>query len=99
MTISFQSMIIRDFNTGRAGFDPDKADTIMAVDSNAVLSRSIFHQSFQPVAGRNLQLRQHPNRIKLIQLSRGDFPQQPAADFPGFFRVPAVEDILRAPVF
>ncbi len=66
---------------------------------NTVLTLSIFRQSFKLIARWYLQLWENPNRIQLVELSRGNFPEQPGTEFPGLFCVPAVKDVFRAPVF
>lgn len=92
-------MIICYFDADRPRFSPFETDSVLIVNMNAVLTSSVFRQSFKLISGWYLQLWENPNRIQLIELSHGNFPEQPRTEFSGLFRVPAVKDVFRAPVF
>ena len=47
---------------------PTEADAPLLVDTDAVLSRAIALEHFQPVAGRNQQLFQPRRRVQQSQL-------------------------------
>jgi len=59
-------MIIRNLYSARTAVAPDKANSILVVDPDAVLSGSISAQGFQPVAGWDLEIVERLRRIELI---------------------------------
>ena len=87
-------MIIRNLDVFRALFSPNKADSVLFVDSHAVLAFTVSRKCLQSIAGGNLQFFQRLNRIELIQLSRGDLPELSRTGFSGTFRIDAIENIL-----
>jgi len=56
MAVPFISVIVNDFHFGRPFSSPDKADTPLVIDANAVLTLAITLQGFEPVAGRYAQI-------------------------------------------
>jgi hypothetical protein len=56
-------MIIHNLYVMRVAFSPSKANAPLVIDPNAVLSRSVAGQSFQPVPGRDPQRHQIRRRI------------------------------------
>ena len=66
---------------------------------NAVLTFPVFRQGFQLISGRHLELCENPDRIQLIKLSDSYSPEQPGAELPGLFCVPAIKDVFRVLVF
>ena len=87
-------MIIRNLDVSRALLPANKADSVLLVDSHAVLAFPVSRKCLQSIAGRNLQFFQRLNRIELIQLSRGDLPELLRTGFSGAFRIDAIEDVL-----
>jgi len=77
---------------------PEETDSVLIIDSDAVLSGSIPGKRFQAVSRRRAKIAQLGGRIELIELSRGDSPHGPGTDPARCTRSPAVEDILRASV-
>ena len=72
---------------------PDKADTVLVVDAEAVLAAPVAAQSFQSVAGMQRQVIQLPGLVDIIQLAPGRRPQMLRASAPGRRAVDAVEYI------
>ena len=87
-------MIIRDLDVFRAPSSPNKANSVLLVNSDAVLAFTVSRKCLQSIAGGNLQFLQRLNRIELIQLSRGDLPELLRTGFSGSFRIDAIENIL-----
>jgi hypothetical protein len=65
-------MIIHDLNVIRVCFSPNKAETPLIVDPDAVLSSSIAVQQFQPISRRSSQVPQLHGAIQLPELSTGN---------------------------
>jgi hypothetical protein len=49
---------------------PNKTNTPLVIDSNAVLPRSVGFQKFEPIARRYFQIVQHDSLIEQTQLSQ-----------------------------
>ena len=62
-------VIIHDFYIVGIATTPDKADTPLVVDANAMLPFPIASQYFQMIAGRRLQIAEFGGNIQLAQLS------------------------------
>ena len=75
---------------------PDKADTILVVDAEAVLAAPVAPQQFQSIARVQGQFIQLPGLVDIIQLAPGRRPQVLRAGAPGRRAVDAVGYILRS---
>ncbi len=64
-------MIIYDFNIFRAIIRPDKTDSILIVDADAVLTAPAAFQRLKPVSGRRTEEIQRLRRIQLGQFTDG----------------------------
>ncbi len=64
-------MIIRDLYIEGVTFSPLKADAPLIIDANAVLSRSILCQFFQPIRRRDSQVLKRYGIIDHSQLPQG----------------------------
>jgi len=73
MAISI-SVVIDDLDVCWAVICPDKADTPLVIDANAVLSSSVSFESFQPVTRRGSQKAKRVGAIEQLQLALGDSP-------------------------
>ncbi len=67
--LSLSSVIVSDFDFVRPIFIPEEAYTVLIVDSDAELSKTIFLQSLQPVVRRNAQILKVDCCMELIELS------------------------------
>ena len=65
-------MVIDDLHVVSIPVMPDKADAILIVDPNAVLSQSISGERLEPVAGERRQVAQLVRSMELLQFSLGD---------------------------
>jgi hypothetical protein len=63
------SVIVHDFDIFRAGACPAKADAILIIDADAMLSHSLAFQSFQSIAGRDPEIAQAHCDPQLPQLT------------------------------
>lgn len=64
-------MVIRDFHAEGVPILPDKANTKLVVDADAVLPAAIALQGFQPMAWRNSHEVQRGGGMELGQLAPG----------------------------
>ena len=87
-------MIVCDLNVAGAQFSPHEADSVLIVDSNAVLALPISGKALQSVARGNLQFLQRLNGIKLIKFSCCDLPELLRAGLSGSLRIDAIENVL-----
>jgi hypothetical protein len=74
-------MVIDDLDVECTAIVPDKTDTPLIVNSNAVLARSLSFESLQRIAGRNLEIAESPSVI--------DHPQFPPGNMLNIMREPA----------
>jgi hypothetical protein len=63
-------VIVGDFDVVSIAFLPDKANSPLIVDANAVLSPSIAAQSFQVISWRRSQIAEPNRSIQLPQFSK-----------------------------
>lgn len=88
-------MVVHDLNVVGIPVAPNKADTPLIVDPNAVLSLSVSVERFQPIARRRCQVPQISGNIQLAQLPLS-YPLESLKPFymlPGMkpFRLPRPE--------
>ena len=67
MYLSF--VVINDLDLLGFTFAPDKADAVLIVDSDAVLSPSVAFESFQPVSRRAVQVFKVCSGVKHYEFS------------------------------
>lgn len=91
-------VVVCDLDVRGISILPAEADSILAVDPNAVLAKPVALKRFQSVAWRVPQLLDPPDTSKLVQLSSRNGPQARRASSPRRAGVPAVKDVLRAGV-
>ena len=65
-------MIVDDLDAGALSVSPDKADTPLIVDPNAVLTGSLTSQHFQTIGRRYAQIVQALGGIQHSQLATGN---------------------------
>jgi hypothetical protein len=65
-------VIIDDFHVVCFAFQPSKADTILIIDADAVLARSIRFEPLQPISGRCPQIFKHLSIIQHFELTHRD---------------------------
>jgi hypothetical protein len=92
-------MVINNFNLVGAEFGPHKANAILVIDADAVLTFSVTRQGFQSVVWRDSQFAKGGNRINLIEFSGGNLPQGSWANLSRFLCVFAVENVFRVRIF
>jgi len=66
------SVVIHNFNVMRVPVAPHKTHPPLVVDANAVLSKPVTGQCFQPVARRHPQKIQRSGSVDLLQLAHGN---------------------------
>jgi len=91
-------MIVNDFNIIWACLRPPKADTVLLIDPDAVLPRSIATKLLKSIARRYSHVIQLRRRIQLIKLSMSSVPELLRAFAPCPSSVLAIIDILGASV-
>jgi hypothetical protein len=64
-------MVINDLDATCPACSPDKTDSPLIVDSNAVLAFASAFKGLQSIARRNFQVRQRIRPIQLLKLSQG----------------------------
>jgi hypothetical protein len=64
-------VIVDDLHFVRSIRSPDKADSELVVDPDAVLPLSISGEALKSVAGRHTKLVQGFNRVQTLQLALG----------------------------
>jgi hypothetical protein len=89
-------MIINNFDSFRSAFGPVETNAVLIVYSNAKLSFTITRQAFQAISWGYAEFIKKSNRIKLIKLSSGNFPQGWGTGPSRRFGIYSVEDILRS---
>src|SRR5665213_1739122 len=79
---SFLSVIVDDFDVVRLRIQPDKADPVLIVDPNAVLTLSASLQCFKMISGRLPQILQFPRIVENLKFApRGDRDRTVATAF------------------
>ena len=87
-------MVIRDLDPLRPLIRPLKAEPILFVNADTMLTVPIPAQGFQVVAGRYGERGQGHGRVELIQLPLSYPPESFRTHFPGGLGGPSIEDIL-----
>ena len=87
-------MVIRDLDSRCPLVRPLKAEPILFVDADAMLTVPIPAQGFQAVARRYGERGQGHGRVELIQLPLSYPPDSFGTYFPGGLGGPSIEDIL-----
>jgi len=67
-------VIVRDFNLFCPCICPDKANAILVIDPNAVLSLSVACKCLQLIAWRHSKVTQRVSKVELVKLPPGDVP-------------------------
>jgi hypothetical protein len=62
-------VVVDDFDTRRSSPIPDETLPPLIVDPDRVLPLPIRLEGFQPIAGRNLELAEHPRLVQETKLS------------------------------
>ena len=88
-------VVVRDFDVVRIAIVPAKADAILLVDADAVLTRAIAAEPLEPVARGDGQFGDIPYSVQLVQFSAGDAPEARRACRPCGARADPVEQVLR----
>jgi hypothetical protein len=68
-------MIIGDFHFVRPVMVPNKTDSELVIDANAVLAFAVTLQRFEPVAGRNPPVIQGRSAVQHQELSQRRLPE------------------------
>ena len=91
-------MVIGDFDIVRMATLPTKANPVLGVDANAVLSASAAVKPLQPIPRWHGQLLEVTHSIQLIKLPPGDPPKRLGADLARRPAVQPIEDVFRPSV-
>jgi len=91
-------VIVSNLYFAWTSFTPNKADSVLLIDSNAVLPFSISDKRLKPVTRWNFQLFERLHGIELIKLPRGDWPKLPRTGLPGGFRIDTIENVFSRPI-
>lgn len=65
-------MVVDDLNVLSAAIRPGKADAVLIVDANAVLTASVAGQRLQPVSRERRQVAKLLGGVQLLELSLRD---------------------------
>ena len=91
-------MVVDNFYLCWPHVSPAKTDTVLVINTNAMLSLPIPFQGLKPIAWGNLEFMECDHRVKLIEFTDGNLPQCLWAGASGCLGPPPVEDILCARV-
>jgi hypothetical protein len=82
-------MVISDFNLPGIAIAPYKADPVLVIDPNAILSGAITFERFQSIAWKDRKIRERTGCMNLHELSLDNLrnPAEP-------LRIPASENLL-----
>ncbi len=84
-------VIIRDLNLVDISSLPSKTDSVLIVDSNAVLPVPVGPQSFEAISWWNRKLSKILHAINLVKLPSGHVPQIAGTGFSGYLGIDAVK--------
>src|SRR5690606_27444909 len=88
------SMVVGDFNSFWTLIGPEETNSILIIDTNAVLTFSVSCKCFKPVSRGNSQLIEQRYRIQLVQLPGRQPPQHLGASTTCCFGRTAMEDVF-----
>ena len=66
---SFKSMVIDDFHPLSIAIAPNETDSPLVINADTVLPGTFPGQSLQAIAGRHLQITQHPGAVQILELA------------------------------
>jgi hypothetical protein len=92
-------MVVDNFHLCWPRVSPAKTETVLVINTNAMLSLPISFQGLKPIAWGNLEFMECDHRVKLIEFAGGSLPQGLWAGTSGCLGPPPVEDILCARIF
>jgi len=72
---SVSTVVISNLNLIGTSLRPSKADAVLIVDANTVLTPSVSLQGFQSIAPRDRQIVQSDRRIELVELPKCCVPK------------------------
>ena len=87
-------VVIDDFYIARPRFTPFKANPVLLVDTDTVLTLAIANKLLQSIARRRLEVLELLCRIQSIELTRSDRPKTAGTEFTSSSARDSVEDIL-----
>jgi hypothetical protein len=88
-------MIVCDFDFISVAVLPDKTNSVLIVDANAVLPRAIAFELFQAIPGRDSKIFERSGAVKHQKLPEGRPAKIGRGNAPAFSRPP---EFLRLPV-
>ena len=91
--VEVDSVVVDDLHFGRPRHGPPEADSVLVVDSNAVLALPIVCEGIEAITGWDSQDLDAFDRIQLIELATRDPPNVSRAGLARRARVLAVEDV------
>jgi hypothetical protein len=75
-----------------------ETDSVLPVDSDAVLTLPLGPERLEPVSRRRPQVVKHFDDVKLIEFPLRDRPQMSRTTSPRLFRINVVVDVFSAPI-
>jgi len=88
-------MVIDDFDVGGPAFRPAKANAVLAVDADRVLSGSRSGKGFETIPWWETEVVEAFGMHDVVDLTRGDCMDGAWARLAGCLRINAIVDILR----
>lgn len=77
------SVVVGDLNFSGTLISPLEANTVLVVDSDAVLTGSVAFELFETIAWWDSQVLQILGLVQLIQFSSGNLPQRRGTNLAG----------------
>jgi hypothetical protein len=87
-------MVVDNFHLCWPRVSPAKTETVLVINTNAVLSLPIPLQGLKPIAWGNLKFVECDHRVKLVKFAGDNLPQCLWAGASGCLCPPPVEDVL-----
>jgi hypothetical protein len=80
-------VVVHDFNVERIGVTPYKANAVLIVDADAVLTFAVFRQRFKMVSAWNCQVREAGGPMQNCEFLQGG-ASDVSWNAPAFARIP-----------
>ena len=87
-------VVVSDLNFSRTLIGPREANTVLVVDSDAVLTGSITLELLKTIARWDSKILEILGLVELVQFASGNLPQPSRTDLAGLFGARAVEDVF-----
>jgi hypothetical protein len=87
-------MVVDDLDLARSERSPDKTDTVLVVNADAVLTFPVTTEGFEAVVWRCSEVGESCSSVELVELSASDRPKRLGASCACSFGGRTVEDVL-----